>query len=110
MKEIKAYIRPVLAHKVIEALKREGVTNISIAHVKGLGLLEDPASVQYNTEFIEQSSVVLKLEIICDAPDAAHYVQVIQENAHTGKAGDGAIFVTNVETATEIRTGEEGVR
>ena len=110
MKEINAYIRPAIAHGVIEALKKEGATNISIAHVKGLGLLEDPASEQYDAEFIEQSSVVLKLEIICAASEAPRYLQVIQQNAHTGKAGDGVVFVTNVEKAIKIRTGEEGVR
>lgn len=109
MKEIKAYIRPALAHRVIEAVKNAGATNISAIHVKGLGLFEDPQSKQYDAEFIEQSSDVLKLEIICIDAEVEQYVGAIKANAHTGQSGDGAIFVSEVERAVKIKTGEEGL-
>ena len=109
MKEVKAYVRPALSHKVIEALKNAGVTNLSIVHVKGFGLFEDPQTTQYDAEFIEQASEMMRLEIICDADDAVRYVSAIQENAHTGKSGDGAIFVSEIERAVKIKTGEEGL-
>ena len=108
MKEIKAYIRPALTHRVIEALKQAGVTNISILLVKGLGLLEDPQNEQYDAEFIEQSSDVMKLEIVSDDAKATRYLQIIKELAHTGNAGDGLIYVTDVQRTVKIRTGEEG--
>ncbi|HLA68343.1 MAG TPA: P-II family nitrogen regulator [Bacteroidota bacterium] len=109
MKEIKAYVRPSLAHRVIEALKQAGATNLSIAHVKGIGLFEDPQTEEYDLEFIEKSSDVLKLEIICSSSDAERYVEVIGKHAQTGKSGDGAIFVTTVERSLKIKTGEEGI-
>ena len=108
MKEIKAYIRPALTHRVIEALKQAGVTNMSILRVKGLGLLEDPQNEQYDAEFIEQSSDVMKLEIVSDDAKANQYLQIIKELAHTGNAGDGLIYVTDVQRTVKIRTGEEG--
>ncbi len=109
MNEIKAYIRPAVAHRVIEALREEGASNISIVHVKGIGLCEDPQQQEYDLEFIEKSSDMLKLEIICSAGDTERYVKVIREQAHTGKPGDGAIFITDVHRAIKIKTGEEGI-
>ncbi len=109
MNEIKAYIRPALGHRVITALKSAGVTNISAAHVKGIGLLEDPQTKEYDPEVIEKSSDMLKLEIICMHSDVERLVEIIQQNAHTGNAGDGAIFVSPVVRAIRIKTGAEGL-
>ena len=66
-------------------------------------------SVADLTPFIEKSSDVLKLEIICGRSDAERYVRVIGKHAQTGKSGDGAIFVSTVERAVKIKTGEEGI-
>lgn len=109
MKEIKAYIRPAVAHRVIEALRESGVSNISVVHVKGIGLFEDPQQEEYDLEFIEKSSNMLKLEIICNDAEADRFAQVIKDQAHTGKPGDGAIFITGVQRAIKIKTGEEGI-
>lgn len=109
MKEIKAYIRPALAHRVIEALKQAGVNNLSAVHVKGIGLFEDPKTEEYDLEFIEKSSDVVKLEIICSDSDANRYTRILAQEAKTGEPGDGAIFVTNVEHAIKIKTGEGGI-
>ncbi len=109
MNEIKAYIRPALGHRVIEALKSSGVTNLSVLHVKGIGLFEDPLTEEYDAEVIEKSSDMLKLEIICMETDVERFVDAIKQNAHTGKSGDGAIFVSPVARAIRIKTGEEGL-
>lgn len=109
MNEIKAYIRPALGHRVIEALKAAGVTNLSSVHVKGIGLLEDPLTEEYDAEVVEKSSDMLRLEIICMATDVERFVDAIKQNAHTGKSGDGAIFVSPVERAIRIKTGGEGL-
>ncbi|MEW5800304.1 MAG: P-II family nitrogen regulator [Bacteroidota bacterium] len=109
MNEIKAYIRPALAHNVIEALKSAGATNLSIMHVKGIGLFEDPLTEEYDAEFIEKSSNMLKIEIICKHNDVERFVHIIKQSAHTGKSGDGAIFVSTVNRAVKIKTGEEGL-
>ncbi|MBI5474940.1 MAG: P-II family nitrogen regulator [Ignavibacteriae bacterium] len=109
MDEIKAYIRPALGHRVIQALKTAGVTNISAAHVKGIGLFEDPRTEEYDAEVIEKSSDMLKLEIICMQTDVERFVDAIKQHAHTGNSGDGAIFVSPVGQAIRIKTGEEGL-
>ena len=121
MNEIKAYIRPALGHRVIRALKAAGVTNLSAVHVKGIGLLEDPLTEEYDAEVIEKSSEMLKLEIICMQTDVParrsafrhagveRFVDAIKQNAHTGKSGDGAIFVSPVGRTIRIKTGEEGL-
>lgn len=109
MNEIKAYIRPALGHKVIEALKSSGATNLSVLHVKGIGLFQDPLTEEYDAEFVERNSDMLKLEIICMQTDVERFVDVIKQNAHTGKSGDGAIFVSAVARAIKIKTGEEGL-
>ena len=93
---------------MIEALKQAGVTNISILRVKGLGLLEDPQNERYDAEFIEQSSDVVKLEIVSENAESDHYVEIIRQFAHTGNAGDGLIYLTHIERTVKIRTGEEG--
>ncbi len=109
MNEIKAYIRPALGHRVIEALKAAGVTNLSAVHVKGIGLFEDPLTEEYDAEIIEKSSDMLKLEIICMQTDVEQFIDAIKQNAHTGKPGDGAIFVSPIGRAIRIKTGEEGL-
>lgn len=109
MNEIKAYIRPALGHRVIEALKAVGVANLSAVHVKGIGLFADPLTEEYDAEVIEKSSDMLKLEIICLQTDLDRCVDAIKQNAHTGKSGDGAIFVSSVGRAIRIKTGEEGL-
>ena len=78
-------------------------------HVKGIGLYEDPLTEEYDAEIIEKSSDMLKLEIICMQADIERFVDVIKQNAHTGKSGDGAIFVSPVGRAIRIKTGEEGL-
>jgi len=109
MNEIKAYIRPAFGHKVISALKATGVTNLSVVHVKGIALFADPLTEAFDAEVIEKSSDMLKLEIICTQTDVERFVDAIKQNAHTGKAGDGAIFVSPVVRAIRIKTGEEGL-
>ncbi|MBI5463915.1 MAG: P-II family nitrogen regulator [Ignavibacteriales bacterium] len=109
MKEIKAYIRPALAHRVIEVLKQAGATNISMMRVKGLGLLEDPQNKEYDAESVERSSEMVKLEIVLKDSDVDRYVQLIKEFAHTGNVGDGLVYVTDVERTIKLRTGEEGI-
>jgi len=107
MNEIKAYIRPSLGHRVIRALRAAGVTDLSAVHVRGIGLLEDPLTEE--SEIIEKSSDMLKLEIICMQTDVERFVEAIKEHAHTGKSGDGAIVVSPVARAIRIKTGGEGL-
>jgi len=109
MKEIKAYIRPEISHRVIEQLKINGATNISIVKVKGMGLLEDPTSEKYDMEFIEKSSDIFKIELICLDEEEEKLSELIKREAYTGKPGDGAIFVSEIQKAIKISKGKEGI-
>ena len=107
MKEIKAYIRPEISHRVIEQLKINGATNISIVKVKGLGLFEDPTSEKYDMDFIEKSSEMYKLELICRDEEEEKFTKVIKREGYTGKPGDGAIFIANILRSFKIYKDEE---
>jgi len=109
MKEIKAYIRPEISHRVIEQLKINGATNISILKAKGLGMFDDPTSEKYDIEFIEKSSDILMIELICLDEEEKKFTDVIKREAYTGKPGDGAIFVTNIQKAIKISNDREGI-
>jgi nitrogen regulatory protein PII len=109
MKEIKAYIRPEISHRVIEQLKINGATNISIVKAKGIGLFEDPSTEKYDTEFIEKSSDIYKIELICLDEEEENFTGVIIREAYTGKPGDGAIFVANILKGIKISKDKEGI-
>ena len=109
MKEIKAYIRPEISHRVIEQLKISGATNISIIKAKGLGLFEDPISGKYDIEFIEKSSDILRIELFCLDEEEENFTEVIKREAYTGKRGDGAIFVSEIQKAVKITKDREGI-
>ncbi len=108
MNEIKAYIRPALGHKVMEALKAAGAKGLSATHVKGFGLFEDPLTGVYDAEVVEKGSDMLKIELVCPLVDVDRFVNAITQSAHTGKSGDGTIYVSPVLRAIRITTGEEG--
>lgn len=109
MNEIKAYIRPVLGHNVIAALKAVGAANITTAHVNGIGLFEDPLTETFDAEVVEKRSDMLTLESICPPGDVDRFVEAILQSARTGKSGDGALYVSPILRAFRIKTGEEGL-
>ena len=107
MNEIKAYIRPVLGHSVIAALKAAGATNLTTTHVNGFGLFEDPLTESFDAEVVEKRSDMLKLEMICPHAEMRRFVETIIQHARTGKPGDGAIYVLPVLHAVRIACGAE---
>lgn len=109
MKEIKAIIQPFMLTKVIEALQAiEGLPGVAISDLKGFGK-KKTEGVQNNVikDMIEYVRKV-KLEIVVSDAMVEKVVSVIQENAFTGKAGDGKIFIHTVDDVVKIRTNERG--
>ena len=103
MKEIKAFIQPFMLGKVAKAL--EGIPEfpgLSVSDVRGFGRgkIEKRARV---VEFVSK----VKIEIVAKAEMVGIIVDTIERHAHTGNMGDGKIFVSNVERAVRIRTGEK---
>ncbi|HEY4684342.1 MAG TPA: P-II family nitrogen regulator [Candidatus Acidoferrales bacterium] len=110
MKEIKAIIQPFMLSKVVNALKDlkslPGVTVDTSVRGFGKGRAADaPARI---VEDLVEYVPKVKLEIVVPDGLVETVVAVIQKNAHTGNAGDGKIFVYNVEEVIKIRTGERG--
>lgn len=108
MKEVKAYIRHHRVNHVIEALEQEGFNDMTLIDVKGITRGLPREEYHYSLELAEKYMDVIKLEIVCTDQGAERIVEIIKANAHTGRKGDGLVFVTPVETAVRIKTGEKG--
>ncbi|WP_353568028.1 P-II family nitrogen regulator [Haloferula sargassicola] len=102
MKEIKAIIRDYLIDEVVDALEQlQDPPAITVSDVRGMGHTERSESSE---RFIRRG----RLEIVVPADQADEIVRVIVERAHTGRNGDGIVFVSDVERAVRVRTGTEG--
>ena len=108
MKKIEAIIKPFKLEEVKEALAEIDVEGMTVTEVKGFGRQKGKAEVYRGSEYVVDFLPKMKLEIVLadDKLDVA--VKVIMQAAHTGKIGDGKIFVMSVEDAFRIRTGERG--
>ena len=108
MQLITAIIKPHMLDSVKEALRAVGITGITITEVRGFGRqgghTETYRGAEYTVEFIPK----VKLEIVVDNADVVRVTDAISTAAHTGKIGDGKIWVTPVDALLRIRTGEAG--
>lgn len=105
MKEIKAYIRPEMADRVISALELAGVPGMTVIDVSTLGGWTDPEKSKLSIEYCEKYCSTVKIELVCSDNDAEKFIKIIIEKAHTGRKGDGKIFITDIKSAFSIRTG-----
>ena len=106
MKEIKAYIRHEMADLVIEKLEEAGVKGMTLLDANALAEWADKDAFSFSIEYVQKYTRVVKIEMICNDDDSDKLVNVISKYAHTGKSGDGWVFVTPVEKAVRIKTGE----
>ena len=108
MKEIKAYIRLIKAEEVIHALEKADVPGFTAIEVKAIGAAVEPERAKFSIEYAEKISPITKIELVCKDEDVVRLVDIIKETAYTGHKGDGIIFVSGVDYAIKIRTGERG--
>ena len=108
MMEIKAYIQPFMLNKVETALKKLHIHGMSVCDVRGFGREKDESFPHYYRDYVVEFTPKVKIEIVCPDEDLNKIVECIRLNAHTGRIGDGKIFVTKVILAKSIRTGDEG--
>ncbi len=108
MKLITAIIKPFKLDDVRDALGEAGVTGMTVTEVKGFGRQKGHTELYRGAEYVVDFLPKLKLEIAVPDADAERVVETIMETAASGRIGDGKIFVTSVERAVRIRTGEEG--
>jgi nitrogen regulatory protein P-II 1 len=106
MKGIKAYIKAHKLQDVIHALHGvEGLTGVSVVHCHGFGVTRRKHTLEDDLELLDAH---VKIEVMCNNELVETVVAVILKHAHTGLTGDGSIFVSNIEDAIRIATGERG--
>ncbi len=108
MKRIDAIIKPFKLEDVKEALTEVGIVGMTVTEVKGFGRQKGHTEIYRGSEYTVDFLPKLKLELVVADDQEANAVKSIQAAANTGKIGDGKIFITSVESATRIRTGETG--
>ncbi len=107
MKKIEAIIKPFKLDDVREALSEIGVTGMTVTEVKGFGRQKGHTELYRGAEYVVDFLPKVKLDIVVADDLAERCVEVIVAAANSGKIGDGKIFVTAVERAVRIRTGEQ---
>ena len=108
MKMITAIIKPFKLEDVREAVTDIGIQGITVTEVKGFGRQRGHTELYRGAEYVVDFLPKTKIELAVADDIADQVIQAITNNARTGKVGDGKIFVTEIEQAIRIRTGETG--
>jgi nitrogen regulatory protein P-II 1 len=109
MKKVEAVIKPFKLDEVKEALHEVGIQGITVTEAKGFGRQKGHTELYRGAEYVVDFLPKVKIEIVMDDALVERAVEAIQQAAHTGRIGDGKIFVSPVEDVVRIRTGERGV-
>ena len=107
MKKIEAVIKPFKLEDVKDALAEAGITGMTVTEVKGYGRQQGHSELYRGAEYVVDFLPKVKIEVVVNDGNVDMVVEKITEAARTGKIGDGKIFVSSVEKAVRIRTGEE---
>ena len=108
MKKIEAIIKPFKLDEVKEALQEIGLKGITVTEAKGCGRQKGHTELYRGAEHVVDFLPKVKLEIVVEDTLVERAIEAIQQAAHTGRIGDGKIFVSSLEDAIRIRTGERG--
>ena len=106
MKKIEAIVKPFKLDEVREALSAIGVQGITVTEVKGFGRQKGHTELYRGAEYVVDFLPKVKIEVVVADDILEQAIEAIIKAAHTGKIGDGKIFVTSVEHVVRIRTGE----
>ena len=109
MKQITAIVKPFKLEEVREALAECGVTGLTVTEVKGFGRQKGHTELYRGAEYVVDFLPKVKIEIVLGDDMVEKAVEAIRRAAQTGRIGDGKIFVSNIEEAIRIRTGESGI-
>ena len=108
MKKIEAIIKPFKLDEVKEAIQEIGLKGITVTEAKGFGRQKGHTELYRGAEYVVDFLPKVKLEIVVEDTLVERVIEAIQQAAHTGRIGDGKIFVSSLEDAIRIRTGERG--
>ncbi len=108
MKKIEAIIKPFKLDEVKEALHDIGLQGITVLEAKGFGRQKGHTELYRGAEYVVDFLPKVKIELVVDDQLLERAIEAIQRAAYTGRIGDGKIFVSAVEEAIRVRTGERG--
>ena len=109
MKKIEAIIKPFKLDEVKEALQEVGIQGLTVTEAKGFGRQKGHTELYRGAEYIVDFLPKVKIEVVLEDEQLEAAIEAIVDAARTEKIGDGKIFVSTIEQAIRIRTGEEGV-
>jgi len=109
MKKIEAIIRPFKLEEVKESLLEEGIKGLTISEVRGYGRQKGHTETYRGSEYQIEFVPKIKIEIVLDDSLVEKAIDAISTAAKSGQVGDGKIFISNIEDAVRIRTGESGI-
>ncbi len=109
MKKIEAIIKPFKLDDVKEALHELGLQGITVLEAKGFGRQKGHTELYRGAEYVVDFLPKVKIELVIDDDLVEQAIEAITEAARTGRIGDGKIFITSVEDAIRVRTGERGL-
>lgn len=108
MKKIECIIRPAKLDDVNDALSKFGIQGMTVTQVMGCGLQRGRKEVYRGTAYDIHLLPKIKIEVVVPDPWVDDLVKIIREKAYSGEVGDGKIFVSPIDNAIRIRTGEQG--
>jgi nitrogen regulatory protein P-II 1 len=108
MKKIEAIIKPFKLDEVKDALHEIGLQGLTVLEAKGFGRQKGHTELYRGAEYVVDFLPKVKIEVVCDDALADRAIEAIMAAARTGRIGDGKIFISNIEQAIRIRTGEAG--
>jgi nitrogen regulatory protein P-II 1 len=109
VKLVTAILKPFVLDDVRAALEKVGVNGLTVAEVSGYGRQKGHTEVYRGAEYQVDLVPKVRVEVLCEAVDAARIVDTIVTAARTGKIGDGKVWITEVDEIVRVRTGERGV-
>ena len=109
MKQITAIVKPFKLEEVREGLAECGVTGLTVTEVKGFGRQKGHTELYRGAEYVVDFLPKVKIEVVLADELVDRAVEAIRNAAQTGRIGDGKIFISTVEEAIRIRTGESGL-
>jgi nitrogen regulatory protein PII len=108
VKKVEAVIKPFKLDDVKDALHDAGVSGITVTEVKGFGRQKGHTELYRGAEYVIDFLPKVKIEVVVEDSLVENVVEAIAESARTGRIGDGKIFVSDIEQAVRIRTGDRG--
>ena len=108
MKKVEAILKPFKLDDAMQALSQMGVKGMTVSEVKGFGRQKGHTELYRGAEYVVDFLPKVKIEVVCEDDLAEKVAVALTDSARTGRIGDGKIFVSPVDEAIRIRTGERG--